>query len=203
MEEVSPELQRAEEARKRLFDSIAAGEPAGVMRAIEDGADVNDLVDGSDLKGASALIIAASHGNAGIIRMLVDAGANVNHVLPEQDVRNHTAIVDLLNPSPSAKEEPPTERFQVSDNEIKERLTNHVRPQYPPLLRQGRVQGTVKLSAVIAKDGTVQSLKALSGPRLLVTVAMDAVKQWRYRPTLVNGEAVEVLRNIDVNFALS
>ena len=85
VEEASPELQRTKETRNSLFASIIAGDPAGVMRAIEDGASVNDLVDGSGLKGASALLVAAAGGNAEIVRLLVAAGANVNHVLPEQD----------------------------------------------------------------------------------------------------------------------
>ena len=78
-----------------------------------------------------------------------------------------------------------------------------MRPQYPPLARQARIQGTVKLSAVISKDGSIQKLEVMSGHPLLVPAALAAVKQWRYKPTLLNGEAVEVLTNIDVNFTLS
>jgi len=61
----------------------------------------------------------------------------------------------------------------------------------------------VKFEAKIAKDGTIQDLKLVSGPPLLVQAAMQAVQQWVYKPTLLNGEAVEVLTTIDVNFTLS
>ena len=80
--EASQELPRAKEARDRLFSSIIAEDLGGVMRAIREGANVNDSVDGSDLKGASALLVAVSRGTAEIVRTLVEAGADVNHVLP-------------------------------------------------------------------------------------------------------------------------
>ncbi|HUL17249.1 MAG TPA: TonB family protein [Terriglobales bacterium] len=82
-------------------------------------------------------------------------------------------------------------------------LINRVTPQYPPLARQTRISGTVRLHALIAKDGTVQQLEVISGHPLLVQAALDAVKQWRYRPTLLNGEPVEVDTTIDVIFTLN
>ena len=85
---------------------------------------------------------------------------------------------------------------------VKARLLRQVRPQYPPLARQARIQGTVKLSATIAKDGTVQKLEVIDGHPLLVPAALAAVKQWRYSPALLNGEAVEVLADIALNFTL-
>ena len=106
-------------------------------------------------------------------------------------------------PPPPVKKKAPPKRIRVGGNVAKARLTRQVRPQYPPLARQARIQGTVKLSAVISKDGTIQKLEVMSGHPLLVPSALAAVKQWRYRPTLLNGEAVEVLTNIDVNFTLS
>jgi protein TonB len=80
---------------------------------------------------------------------------------------------------------------------------NRVQPQYPPLARQARVSGTVKLHAIIAKDGTVQELQVISGHPLLIQAALDAVRQWRYRPTLLNSEPVEVDTTIDVIFTLN
>ena len=106
-------------------------------------------------------------------------------------------------PPPPVKKKAPPKRIRVGGNVAKARLTRQVRPQYPPLARQARIQGTVKLSAIIAKDGSIQKLEVMSGHPLLVPAALAAVKQWRYRPTLLNGEAVEVLTNIDVNFTLS
>ena len=106
-------------------------------------------------------------------------------------------------PPPPVKKKAPPRRIRVGGNVAKARLTRQVRPQYPPLARQARIQGVVKLSAVIAKDGSIQKLEVMSGHPLLVPSALSAVKQWRYKPTLLNGEAVEVLTNIDVNFTLS
>jgi protein TonB len=82
-------------------------------------------------------------------------------------------------------------------------LINKVSPVYPPLARQTRVSGTVRLHAIISKDGAVQQLEVLSGHPLLVQSALDAVRQWRYRPTLLNGEPVEVDTTIDVIFSLN
>ena len=82
-------------------------------------------------------------------------------------------------------------------------LINRVQPVYPPLARQTRVSGTVRLHAIISKDGSVQQLEVMTGHPLLVQAALDAVRQWRYRPTLLNGEPVEVDTTIDVIFSLN
>ena len=82
-------------------------------------------------------------------------------------------------------------------------LVNKVQPVYPPLARQTRISGTVRLHALISKQGTVESLEVLSGHPLLVRAAMDAVQQWKYKPTLLNGEPVEVDTTIDVIFSLN
>jgi protein TonB len=83
------------------------------------------------------------------------------------------------------------------------KLLKKVVPVYPPLARQARVSGTVQLIGVIAKDGTLQQLQVVGGHPLLVKAAVDAVCQWIYRPTLLNGQAVEVIAPIDVIFTLS
>jgi protein TonB len=83
------------------------------------------------------------------------------------------------------------------------KLIYHPAPLYPPLARMARIQGTVRLQAVIGTNGTIQNLQVLSGHPLLVNSAMQAVAQWRYQPTLLNGEPVEVQTEIDVNFILS
>ena len=105
-------------------------------------------------------------------------------------------------PPPPVKKKLPTKRIRVGGNVAKARLVSQVRPRYPPLARQARIQGTVKFSVVISKDGSIQKLEVMSGHPLLVPSAMAAVKQWRYEPTLLNGEAVEILTNVDVNFTL-
>ena len=76
-------------------------------------------------------------------------------------------------------------------------------PEYPPLAKMARIQGMVRLEAIISHDGTIQDLKVLSGHPLLVKAALEAVQRWRYQPTLLNGEPVEVITEIDVNFTLA
>jgi protein TonB len=79
---------------------------------------------------------------------------------------------------------------------------NKPNPVYPPLARQARIQGKVQLHAIIDKEGRVSQLEVISGHPLLVKAALDAVQNWRYRPTILNGEPVEVDTTIDVNFVL-
>jgi periplasmic protein TonB len=79
------------------------------------------------------------------------------------------------------------------------KLTNKVQPLYPPLARQTRISGTVRLHAIIAKNGTVEQLEVISGHPLLVQAALDAVRQWKYQAPTLNGEAVEVERETYVD----
>jgi len=95
------------------------------------------------------------------------------------------------------------QKVKVSSGVAAGNLVHDVRPQYPPLARQARIQGTVVLQAVIGKDGKIENLKIVSGHPLLAQYALDAVKQWRYKPYLLNGEPVEVDTQINVNFTLS
>ena len=83
------------------------------------------------------------------------------------------------------------------------KLIRKIIPAYPPLARQARISGTVRLTGVIAKDGTIQQLDVLSGNPLLVPAALAAVRQWLYQPTFLNGEPVEVIAPIDVIFSMS
>lgn len=105
------------------------------------------------------------------------------------------------NLPPPPKEGP--KRIRVGGQVQTAKLVNKVQPIYPALAKQARIQGTVRLQAVIAKDGSVVELQVLSGHPLLVQAALDAVRQWRYQPTLLNGEPVEVVTTIDVVFTLS
>jgi len=94
-------------------------------------------------------------------------------------------------------------RVTVGGNVQAARLVNRVQPIYPPLARQTRISGTVKLHAIIGKNGAVEQLQVVSGHPLLVQSALDAVRQWRYQPTLLNGDPVEVDTEIDVIFSLA
>jgi periplasmic protein TonB len=82
------------------------------------------------------------------------------------------------------------------------KLVRQVKPTYPPLAQAMRLQGTVRFRATIAVDGRIKGLVTLGGSPPLVQSAADAVKQWRYQPTVLNGEAVEVVTEIDVSFSL-
>jgi protein TonB len=82
-------------------------------------------------------------------------------------------------------------------------IMRRVLPVYPALAKTARVQGTVHLVGVIAINGTIQQLQVLSGHPLLVNAAVEAVRQWIYKPTTLNGDPVEVIAPIDVHFTLS
>jgi protein TonB len=98
---------------------------------------------------------------------------------------------------------PAQSRIRQGGNVQAAKLMNKVTPVYPPLARQTRISGTVRLHAIIGKDGSVQQLEVLSGHPLLQQAALQAVQQWKYQPTLLNGEAVEVDTTIDVIFSLN
>jgi protein TonB len=109
-------------------------------------------------------------------------------------------------PPPVKKEDPKPatpQRIRVGGNVQAANLIRKISPTYPPLAKQARVQGTVRFQAIIGKDGTIQNLQLVTGHPLLVPAATEAVKQWLYKPTLLNGEPVEVVTQIDVNFTLS
>ena len=100
--------------------------------------------------------------------------------------------------------QPPIHTKPVIVSRMDEGLLIHkVTPVYPQLAIIARQQGTVYLHAIIAKDGTIQQLQAISGPPLLIKAAADAVAQWRYKPYKLNGEPVEVDTTITVNFKLA
>jgi protein TonB len=82
-------------------------------------------------------------------------------------------------------------------------IITQTKPVYPPLAKQARIQGVVILEAVIGKDGAVNEIKVISGHPLLQQAAIDAVSQWKYKPTLLNGEPVEVVTTVTVNFAFA
>jgi protein TonB len=81
-------------------------------------------------------------------------------------------------------------------------LIDPVAPVYPPLARAARVQGVVVMQALIDKQGNIADLQVVSGHELLQGAALDAVKQWRYRPVLLNGQPVDVVTQITVNFTM-
>ncbi len=102
-----------------------------------------------------------------------------------------------LPPPPPAVRHPPVSRMMEGN------LVHRVQPDYPTLARQVRVQGKVVLRAMISREGAIENLQVLSGHPMLIPAAVDAVRQWRYRPYVLNGEPVEVETEVTVNFILS
>jgi len=101
-------------------------------------------------------------------------------------------------PPPITKAEP----IRQGGNVQAANLIYQVNPAYPPLARQTRVQGVVVLEAVISREGWIESLRVITGHPLLNQAALDAVKQWKYQPTMLNGEPVEVITTVTVTFSL-
>ena len=95
------------------------------------------------------------------------------------------------------------QRVRVSTGVATGLLIKKVTPNYPQLAKQARIQGTVVLQAEISKDGTIQNLQLISGHPMLAPAAIEAVRQWRYKPYLLNGEPVAVETTVQVNFSLS
>jgi periplasmic protein TonB len=95
------------------------------------------------------------------------------------------------------------QRVRVSSGVSTGLLIRKVPPTYPPLARQARIQGVVVLQAQISKEGNIQNLQLISGHPMLAPAAIEAVKQWKYKPYLLNGEPVEVDTQVQVNFTLA
>ncbi len=98
--------------------------------------------------------------------------------------------------------DPAAKRLIVNGNVQQAKLLQQPAPEYPPLAKQARISGVVRLNAIIGKDGSVESLTVLSGHPLLVQAAMESAKQWVYQPTMVDGKPVAVVTQLEVNFQL-
>jgi protein TonB len=121
------------------------------------------------------------------------------------DNTSGTPLTDLIPrgaPPPPTPAGQKTQRIRVGGSVEAASIVDQVMPQYPAIAKTAHVSGTIGLHATIAKDGTVQELTYISGPPLLIKAAIDAVRTWRYRPTMLNGEPVEVETTIDVVFNL-
>jgi len=117
----------------------------------------------------------------GVLGSIASAGANV------------AALPKIATP----------QRVRVSSGVQSGLLVRKVQPTYPPLARQARIQGTVVLQAQISKNGDIENLQLISGHPMLAPAAIEAVKQWKYKPYLLNGEPVEVETTVQVNFSLA
>ena len=136
----------------------------------------------------------------------VDTTVTVNFQLdkkPSKDgADSNTNSVEAPAPAPPSDQDA-AKPVRVPGKVQQTRLIRAVKPVYPDLARQARIQGVVRLKAIIAKDGTVHDVEVVSGHAQLVQAAVDAVRKWRYQPTLLNGLPVEVLTTIDVVFYLN
>lgn len=103
---------------------------------------------------------------------------------------------------PPPKVAAPT-KIRVSSGVVAGNKISGPNPAYPAIAKTARIQGQVVLQATISKAGTIENLHAVSGPPMLYQSAIDAVRQWRYKPYILNGEAVEVETTIQVNFTLN
>ena len=113
------------------------------------------------------------------------------------------SVLDVMKPAAPLPLKPAVQKVRVSSGVVQALLIQQVKPQYPTPARLARVEGPVVLQALIGKDGAVENLRVVSGHPLLVGAALDAVKQWRYKPYYLNAEPVEVETQIVVNFVLT
>lgn len=105
-------------------------------------------------------------------------------------------VIQIARPAPAGKPR------MVSLGVMDASLIHRVQPEYPPMAKLMRLSGTVVLRAVIGTDGEVRQIEVLSGNPILAEAARAAVREWRYRPTLLDGQAVEVETQVTVNFVL-
>jgi TonB family protein len=127
---------------------------------------------------------------------------------------DHLRVVLLLNPSdensarlrialaPQTAPAAGAPRIRVGGNVQQAKILVKVPPVYPPEAKEQRIQGVVKLQATLGKEGHVENLQVISGDPLLAAAAIEAVKQWQYQTTLLNGNPVEVVTEVAVNFTL-
>ena len=134
---------------------------------------------------------------AGDEHRAVQAGTNSVKV----DLQPGTAVATAKSPSDSRGVTDAAARAHLSPGTA-EIVSRPVEPNYPLLAKQMKVQGAVVLQALIGRDGNIQHLNILSGPAILSAAAREAVKQWRFRPYLQSGQAVETEARITVNFTI-
>ena len=98
---------------------------------------------------------------------------------------------------------PETPKIRVGGNVMASKLVSQPKPVYPPDAKEARIQGTVRLNVDISVEGKVTDVSVISGPPQLVKSAVEAVSQWVYSTTFLNGEPVEVTTTVDVNYTLT
>lgn len=112
-------------------------------------------------------------------------------------------IGGIIGSAPVAVPKVAVQRIRVSQGVSQGNLINQVKPTYPAIAKNARISGSVVLQAVISKQGNIENLRVVNGHPMLVPSAMEAVRQWRYKPYYLNGEPVEVETTVTVNFTLT
>ncbi|HWF08616.1 MAG TPA: TonB family protein [Bryobacteraceae bacterium] len=182
---VKPEprtLSRAIAAPRPIFDPVIAVLPRTVPTEIEPAPDAPEIG-----VPASAL----SSGGPSSLTSLMPA------------LTAQPPVVKRLQPTAPVSTPAPAGPVRISSSVQTARLIFGPKPAYPALAKTTHTRGTVKIQALIGRDGVIRNLQLISGPPLLVKAAMDAVATWRYKPALLNGELVEVVTEIEVNFTLT
>jgi protein TonB len=110
-------------------------------------------------------------------------------------------ILGGIGTGPAVKAAPP-KKLSISSGVMAGNLLDKTVPQYPAIAKAARIQGTVVLQATISKSGSIENLRVVSGPPMLQQAALDAVRSWRYKPYLLNGDPVEVETTVNVVFNL-
>ena len=150
-------------------------------------------------KGTTVIISAIVHVVLIVVLILIPL-LSIDAALPTQQLMT-LLVAPPPPPPPPPPPLPPPQRIRQGGNVQQAMQIVKVQPVYPPLAKQARIQGVVILEAIIGKDGAVTEVKVISGHPLLQQAAIDAVSQWKYKPTLLNGEPVEVVTTVTVNFA--
>ena len=176
----------------RVGDTLAADSFARISAIVHEFDEHMTVMHGKSSNGEVAINIIAS--------TMAPSAAVVGGV-PGGVIGGVLGSVPMTAANPSGTPNP--KRITIGGNIQQAKLLAQPRPSYPPLAKQARISGVVKLQAIIAKDGTVADLQVIAGHPLLIPAALEAVKQWVYQTTLLNGEPVEVQTQIDVNFTLS
>jgi TonB family protein len=133
----------------------------------------------------------------------IDSHIRVYGSIKEDKASVHVTLAGTSGLHPATTIAPDAQRIRVGGNKQALNLVSKVTPVYPAEAKQAGVQGIVSLQAMVGKDGRILDLQLISGDPLLVPPSVEAVKQWVYRPTLLNGEPVEVITQIDVNYTLA
>jgi TonB family protein len=163
---------------------------SGAMRAASDGKATTCLS-----SGEAVAVEAVTGQHATGLSAMASGGLGPQIDAQSANTKPQTSGVTPQGPLPT--------RVRVSQGVMQGMVISKVQPAYPPDARAARIQGSVVIAAVIGKDGNIQSERLISGHPLLAPAAMDAVKQWRYRPYLLNGNPMEVDTQMTVNFTLA